>query len=186
MCMRHPLKSMCSRVHAFMRSCVHVFMRTQWNESGGADHIWLFGHDEGACWAPSAIYNTSIILSHWGRLGPPGPLLDAYAARFGPGIDSWTSKCVSSPTPRGGGLLLQVLRWRVVVVVVVDLWPGALLVCVHVLSSGGMCSCVGVWCCPSTWRVVCGASAAVLQSRHKCARGHAHSTCPAHTHALHT
>jgi hypothetical protein len=39
-----------------------------WNRSGGADHIWLFTHDEGACWAPSEVYNTSIILTHWGRL----------------------------------------------------------------------------------------------------------------------
>ncbi len=25
-------------------------------------------HDEGACYMPSAIYNTSIVLTHWGRL----------------------------------------------------------------------------------------------------------------------
>lgn len=31
----------------------------------GRDHIWLFTHDEGSCWAPAAIKN-SIILSHWG------------------------------------------------------------------------------------------------------------------------
>ena len=39
-----------------------------WNRTGGADHIWHFAHDEGACWAPSEIYNASIILTHWGRL----------------------------------------------------------------------------------------------------------------------
>ena len=38
-----------------------------WNRTGGADHIWHFAHDEGACWAPSEIYNASIILTHWGR-----------------------------------------------------------------------------------------------------------------------
>ena len=35
--------------------------------SGGADHVWLFSHDEGACWAPGVIANNSIILTHWGR-----------------------------------------------------------------------------------------------------------------------
>ncbi|KIY92264.1 exostosin-like glycosyltransferase [Monoraphidium neglectum] len=39
-----------------------------WNRTGGADHIWLFAHDEGACWAPSEVYENSIILTHWGRL----------------------------------------------------------------------------------------------------------------------
>ncbi len=38
-----------------------------WNRTGGRDHIWLFSHDEGACWAPTEIANTSIILTHWGR-----------------------------------------------------------------------------------------------------------------------
>lgn len=40
-----------------------------WNRTGGSDHIWLFSHDEGACWAPAEIYNSSIILTHWGRTG---------------------------------------------------------------------------------------------------------------------
>ena len=35
---------------------------------GGRDHIWLMAADEGACWMPTAIYNTSIVLTHWGRL----------------------------------------------------------------------------------------------------------------------
>jgi hypothetical protein len=38
-----------------------------WKRRGGADHIWLFTHDEAPCWVPEEIYNTSIILSHWGR-----------------------------------------------------------------------------------------------------------------------
>ncbi len=38
-----------------------------WRRRGGADHIWLFTHDEAPCWVPEEIYNTSIILSHWGR-----------------------------------------------------------------------------------------------------------------------
>jgi hypothetical protein len=39
-----------------------------WNRTGGADHVWLFAHDEGACWAPAEVYANSVILTHWGRL----------------------------------------------------------------------------------------------------------------------
>jgi hypothetical protein len=39
-----------------------------WDRRGGRDHIWTAAHDEGACWMPSEIYNTSIVLTHWGRL----------------------------------------------------------------------------------------------------------------------
>ena len=35
---------------------------------GGRDHIWLMSHDEGACYAPSEIYDVSIFLTHWGRM----------------------------------------------------------------------------------------------------------------------
>eukprot|EP00798_Chlamydomonas_sp_ICE-L_P018363 gene18363-24834_t len=34
----------------------------------GRDHIWLTAHDEGACYTPTEIYNTSIMFTHWGRL----------------------------------------------------------------------------------------------------------------------
>lgn len=47
------------------------WIRTQypyWNASRGADHIWFFPYDEGACWAPKEVYENSIILSHWGRI----------------------------------------------------------------------------------------------------------------------
>lgn len=67
----------------------------QWNATGGANHIWLFAHDEGACWAPTEIYNASIILSQWGRLGPPTTIADGPAgpgSGVGPVMDSWTSK----------------------------------------------------------------------------------------------
>ena len=30
-----------------------------WNASGGADHLFLFSHDEGACWAPLEVYRRS-------------------------------------------------------------------------------------------------------------------------------
>lgn len=46
-------------------------MRTRWpywNASGGADHLFLFSHDEGACWAPHEVYQNATILTHWGRM----------------------------------------------------------------------------------------------------------------------
>eukprot|EP00850_Spirogloea_muscicola_P024232 SM000505S17661 [mRNA] locus=s505:112:3996:+ [translate_table: standard] len=43
-----------------------------WNNSQGRDHIWAFGWDEGACYAPQAIWN-SIMLSHWGNTGSAHP-----------------------------------------------------------------------------------------------------------------
>ena len=39
-----------------------------WNASGGADHLFLFSHDEGACWAPAEIAERAMILTHWGRM----------------------------------------------------------------------------------------------------------------------
>lgn len=63
----------------------------QWNASQGSNHIWLFAHDEGACWAPSEIYDNSLILTQWGRLGSPS-LLDGWASKYGPVMESWTSK----------------------------------------------------------------------------------------------
>ncbi|GFR40871.1 hypothetical protein Agub_g1522 [Astrephomene gubernaculifera] len=38
-----------------------------WQRRGGKDHIFLFTHDEGACWAPNVV-NNSIWLTHWGRM----------------------------------------------------------------------------------------------------------------------
>ncbi|KAG2424862.1 hypothetical protein HYH02_015125 [Chlamydomonas schloesseri] len=38
-----------------------------WDRRGGRDHIWLMTHDEGACYAPTEIYKSSIFLTHWGR-----------------------------------------------------------------------------------------------------------------------
>ena len=31
------------------------------------NHIFLFPHDEGACWAPKELFEYSILLTHWGR-----------------------------------------------------------------------------------------------------------------------
>ncbi|EFJ52271.1 acetylglucosaminyltransferase [Volvox carteri f. nagariensis] len=41
-----------------------------WNRRGGRDHIWLMAPDEGACYMPTVVYNSSIILTHWGRMDP--------------------------------------------------------------------------------------------------------------------
>ncbi|PNH08796.1 putative beta-1,4-xylosyltransferase IRX10 [Tetrabaena socialis] len=38
-----------------------------WKRRGGRDHIFLFTHDEGACWAPNVVKD-SIWLTHWGRM----------------------------------------------------------------------------------------------------------------------
>ena len=45
---------------------------------GGRDHIWLMAADEGACWMPKAVYDTSIVLTHWGRLDPEHKSNTAY------------------------------------------------------------------------------------------------------------
>ena len=37
-----------------------------WNASGGVDHIWTFGYDEGACFAPAPL-RPSLLISHWGN-----------------------------------------------------------------------------------------------------------------------
>jgi hypothetical protein len=68
-----------------------------WNASNGADHIWLFTHDEGACWAPAEVYNNSIILTHWGRTTP-----DNYPAHTGYGQDNYTTDVTDDPkVPQG-------------------------------------------------------------------------------------
>ena len=37
-----------------------------WNRTGGKDHIWTFGYDEGGCFAPAPLW-PSLIISHWGN-----------------------------------------------------------------------------------------------------------------------
>jgi len=36
-----------------------------WSRRGGADHIFLMSHDEGACWAPQRAW-PAIMLTHYG------------------------------------------------------------------------------------------------------------------------
>ena len=49
-------------------SLLHYLSHTfpYWNASGGADHLWPFTHDEGACYAPAALSNATLLV-HWGR-----------------------------------------------------------------------------------------------------------------------
>ena len=52
----------------YMQALDHVRTRYPfWNSSGGADHIWTFGYDEGACFAPAAL-GRSVLISHWGNM----------------------------------------------------------------------------------------------------------------------
>ncbi|XP_074575072.1 uncharacterized protein LOC141831581 isoform X2 [Curcuma longa] len=37
-----------------------------WNRSAGKDHIWFFSWDEGACYAPKEIWNSTMLV-HWGN-----------------------------------------------------------------------------------------------------------------------
>ena len=37
-----------------------------WNRSDGADHLWPFTHDEGACYAPASLGRATLLV-HWGR-----------------------------------------------------------------------------------------------------------------------
>ncbi|GBF96649.1 exostosin-like glycosyltransferase [Raphidocelis subcapitata] len=67
-----------------------------WNRTGGADHVWLFAHDEGACWAPREVYERSIILTHWGRMDPDHESGTSY------GQDNYTADVTDDPfLPRG-------------------------------------------------------------------------------------
>mmetsp|Transcript_13969 Transcript_13969/g.45781 ORF Transcript_13969/g.45781 Transcript_13969/m.45781 type:complete len:469 (-) Transcript_13969:196-1602(-) len=50
-----------------------------WNASRGADHLWAFPHDEGACVAPIEIED-SILISSWGRYTPKPPNATTSAA----------------------------------------------------------------------------------------------------------
>ncbi|KAJ9526662.1 hypothetical protein QJQ45_017584 [Haematococcus lacustris] len=48
---------------------VHRYLSTQfpyWNRRQGRDHIFLFTHDEGACWVPRVL-TSAVWLTHWGR-----------------------------------------------------------------------------------------------------------------------
>ncbi|KAG2501892.1 hypothetical protein HYH03_000390 [Edaphochlamys debaryana] len=65
-----------------------------WKRRGGRDHIWIMAADEGACWMPAVPWNTSIILTHWGRMDPnpksnTAYVQDDYSANYHPAFDSW-------------------------------------------------------------------------------------------------
>ena len=50
-------------------SLLHYLSRAfpYWNASGGADHLWPFTHDEGACYAPASLRRATLLV-HWGRM----------------------------------------------------------------------------------------------------------------------
>ncbi|KAL1512024.1 hypothetical protein AB1Y20_005299 [Prymnesium parvum] len=51
----------------YLRALEYISSRfPYWNVSGGTDHVWTFGYDEGACFAPAAIQQ-SVLISHWGN-----------------------------------------------------------------------------------------------------------------------
>ncbi|KAG2494839.1 hypothetical protein HYH03_007079 [Edaphochlamys debaryana] len=65
-----------------------------WQRRGGRDHVFLFTHDEGACWAPNVL-NNSIWLTHWGRMG-----LD-HKSQTGYGWDNYDWETISPHQPEG-------------------------------------------------------------------------------------
>mmetsp|Transcript_19563 Transcript_19563/g.42445 ORF Transcript_19563/g.42445 Transcript_19563/m.42445 type:complete len:788 (+) Transcript_19563:181-2544(+) len=65
-----------------------------WKKRGGKDHIFLFTHDEGACWAPNEVL-PAIWLTHWGRLG----LNHTSNSAFGP--DNYNVDHKTKRTPEG-------------------------------------------------------------------------------------
>eukprot|EP00798_Chlamydomonas_sp_ICE-L_P015005 gene15005-21073_t len=73
-CVSTPLTaSICPRVMHVTNMMVEAkeWVRSHfpyWDRRGGRDHIFLMTHDEGACYAPTEIYNSSIFLTHWGRM----------------------------------------------------------------------------------------------------------------------
>ena len=52
-----------------------------WDRRGGTDHLFFFSHDEGACWAPAAVW-PAIMLSHWGRSDLVGDLGSVSGSSF--------------------------------------------------------------------------------------------------------
>ena len=61
---RHRL-ALASRLYA--RALAHVrSAHPYWDASGGTDHVWTFGYDEGACFAPRELW-PSMLISHWGN-----------------------------------------------------------------------------------------------------------------------
>ncbi|GAX85342.1 hypothetical protein CEUSTIGMA_g12759.t1 [Chlamydomonas eustigma] len=65
-----------------------------WTRRGGRDHIWLFTHDEGACWVPNEV-TPSIWLTHWGRMGVNHTSNTAF------GGDDYNQEHFSSRMPEG-------------------------------------------------------------------------------------
>jgi hypothetical protein len=71
-----------------------------WNASAGADHVFLFAHDEGGCWAPAELARNAILLSHWGRTDEAPDSSSRYMA------DNWQADHRTDTRSPAGG------RWR--------------------------------------------------------------------------
>jgi hypothetical protein len=72
-----------------------------WNASRGTDHLWMFTHDEGACWAPAELYNNSIVLTYWGRSTP-----DNHPSHTNYGQDNYSHPVDDEPLLPNGLLAL--------------------------------------------------------------------------------
>mmetsp|Transcript_463 Transcript_463/g.1206 ORF Transcript_463/g.1206 Transcript_463/m.1206 type:complete len:785 (+) Transcript_463:202-2556(+) len=93
-----------SAMHLFVDALEHIQRNfPHWKKSGGADHLFLFAHDEGGCWAPAEIAKRAVILSHWGRTDAQPDSSSRYMA------DDWTRDQRSDTRAPSGR------RWK---------WPG--------------------------------------------------------------
>jgi hypothetical protein len=72
-----------------------------WNISQGANHIWMFTHDEGACWAPAELYEKGIMLTSWGRNTP-----DNHPSHTNYGQDNYSHDVRDDPALPQGSLAL--------------------------------------------------------------------------------
>ncbi|KAL8489607.1 hypothetical protein ACS0TY_025501 [Phlomoides rotata] len=62
----HGLRSSLT-LEIYKKAYEHIMLQyPYWNQSSGKDHIWFFSWDEGACYAPKEIWNSTMLV-HWGN-----------------------------------------------------------------------------------------------------------------------